>query len=552
MKRFLSLALVAIMLLALIPAVSLAEAVSAENLAKYGLDETLKFAETRKITVEIYDRSVDDGPQPDDNMYVDFIKKGMLEKHNVEVEFVRVPRWTEGTDIANLLAAGSAPDICITYSMDVVNTYGQMGGVTDLAPFITDLEAALPNLFGTVGTELIWWNKDPIDGHLWCVEANRIDSWQQNTFVREDWLAKLGLSVPTTLQEFEDVLVAFRDNAELLLGTEAAKLIPFMFSYDVGFRWQPILDSLTPDTFTDRERFIYGSDDRKFLWPAAKETARVLNKWYNMGLCWNDFALYDATTIGTLEDDQLKAGYVGAFVHNSDYPYRNGTDSIHNALKRIIGEDAAFVSVNPFPNETGEVVRYAPAKASDRKIFFPYTNDEPVASLLYLDWISTFENTYFLQYGEEGVTHEVQENGGIKTIGVSGAKKMNSVNNIDYTITINGQNLPDPETKINSLALSYDNTDPRYVELFVHHYLDYDRLMVPVNVGIIEAQEGIGAELESKRNAILGKSISAPVDQFDAIWDSGVADYLQSGGQAIIDERIAKWTQFYGDVDFLQ
>ena len=75
-----------------------------------------KFAETRKITVEIFDRSNDGGTDPTNNKFTDFIKAGMLEKHNVEVEFIRVPRWTEVDDMNNLLAAGDAPDVCVTYS----------------------------------------------------------------------------------------------------------------------------------------------------------------------------------------------------------------------------------------------------------------------------------------------------------------------------------------------------------------------------------------------------------------------------------------------------
>ena len=74
-----------------------------------------KFVETRKITVEVYDRGNDDGSDPTNNNYTKYIKEQMLAQHNVEVEFVAVPRWTEVEQINNLLAAGDAPDICLTY-----------------------------------------------------------------------------------------------------------------------------------------------------------------------------------------------------------------------------------------------------------------------------------------------------------------------------------------------------------------------------------------------------------------------------------------------------
>ena len=68
-----------------------------------------RFVETRYITVEVYDRSNPGGSPPEDNFYTDFIKEGMLRDHNVVVEFVPVPRWTEVEVLNNLLAAGDAP-----------------------------------------------------------------------------------------------------------------------------------------------------------------------------------------------------------------------------------------------------------------------------------------------------------------------------------------------------------------------------------------------------------------------------------------------------------
>ena len=95
-----------------------------------------KFADTRKITVEIYDRGNDGGSDPTNNKYTDYIKAGMLEKHNVEVEFVGVPRWTEVEQLNNLLAAGDAPDICVTYDYATIQTYANMGGVLNLQPYV--------------------------------------------------------------------------------------------------------------------------------------------------------------------------------------------------------------------------------------------------------------------------------------------------------------------------------------------------------------------------------------------------------------------------------
>ena len=92
-----------------------------------------------------------------------------------------------------------------------------------------------------------------------------------NTFVRKDWLDKLGLAVPTTTQEFEDMLYAFKDNAELLLGDDADKMIPYSMTDDVGWRANNIIYSFVPDEYTtDQYNYIY-NDDRQFLLPGVKE-----------------------------------------------------------------------------------------------------------------------------------------------------------------------------------------------------------------------------------------------------------------------------------------
>lgn len=501
-----------------------------------------RFVETRYITVEVYDRSNPGGSPPEDNFYTDFIKEGMLRDHNVVVEFVPVPRWTEVEVLNNLLAAGDAPDICVTYDYPTIQTYANMGGVLDIAPYLEKYKDLIPDLWDWLGEQNLYWNQDPITGTVWAIEARLAHNTRINTFVREDWLNKLGIPEPTTLEEFEQMLYAFRDNAELLLGKDADKMIPYSTSFDVGWRNNYLLTSFVPNDITDKDIYVYGFDDRHLLLPGYKEGVRKLNEWYNAGLIWKDFPLYGAGD--RTEDNLIKAGYVGAFQHNWDYPYRDGEEGIHNTLRRMVGEDAVFIAVDPFQNDAGLYRKYLPAPI-DRKVFFPSTNDEPLASLLYLNWITKFENRRFLQIGQEGVTHEVLEDGTIKTIAATGDKIMNSPNNIDYTITINGLELGDPELTSRSLALGYAGVDKRFIEkayMLTNRDARYEK---NVQVGDIVAEQGMGPALKEKRDTLLAQAVVAKPEDFDAVWDRGFQDYLNSGGQAIINERRAKYEQFY-------
>lgn len=507
-----------------------------------------KFAETKHITVEVYDRNNDGGTDPTNNMYTDYIKQGMLETYNVEVEFVAVDRWTEVDQINNLLAAGDAPDICLTYDYPTIQAYADMGGVQDLSGYVEEYKSLLPHLWAWLGEDNIYYDKDPNTGTIWALEGKRANIRRINTFVRKDWLDKLGMSEPTTLQEFEDMLVAFRDNADTLLGADASKMVPFSISYDVGWRAANLIESFIDPNITDKEFYINGFDDRKFTENGTKEAIRVLNKWYNDGLIWKDFALYSSGD--SQEDDMIKAGYVGAFIHSWDYPYQTGT-AITTTLKEIVGPEADYIAVDCFKNSAGKYAKYSYSAAGDRKIFFPNTNEEPLASLLYLDWISDPAHIEYLQIGEEGHTHEVLEGGAVAVMAAEAPYIQNSGQNIDLTITCNGLNLSSEDITLKSMANNYGGCDANIVLKAMEVSLNDSILPQAVNVGTIEAEAAMGNNLSSKRDVVFDNAIVASVADFDKVWDDGMADYMSAGGQAIKDERQAKWEATFGTADML-
>jgi putative aldouronate transport system substrate-binding protein len=165
---------------------------------------------------------------------------------------------------------------------------------------------------------------------------------------------------------------------------------------------------------------------------------------------------------------------------------------------------------------------------------------------MYLEWMATLENRKFLQIGVEGVNHEKLEDGSVKALAASGEMIMNSPNNIDYTILINGLDLGDSELNAKSISLAYAGVDKRFLEksyLIMKHDA---RITANFNVGEIKSEEGMGPALKEKRDTFLTKAIVAKVEDFDAVYDSGMKDYLNSGGQAIINERKAKYEEYYG------
>ena len=61
----------------------------------------------------------------------------------------------------------------------------------------------------------------------------------------------------------------------------------------------------------------------------------------------------------------------------------------------------------------------------------------------------------------------------------------------------------------------------------------------------------MGDSLSSKRDIVYDTAVSAAEADFDKVWNSGIEEYLGAGGQAIMDERAAKWEATFGSSDML-
>jgi putative aldouronate transport system substrate-binding protein len=49
--------------------------------------------------------------------------------------------------------------------------------------------------------------------------------------------------------------------------------------------------------------------------------------------------------------------------------------------------------------------------------------------------------------------------------------------------------------------------------------------------------------LGDKGNQLVTEAITCAPAQFDRVWDTGIADWMASGGQIILDERRAKYIE---------
>lgn len=172
--------------------------------------------------------------------------------------------------------------------------YAEQGVIIPLEEYI---DAYMPNL-KAVFDKYPEYRKmtTATDGHIWSLpwieqlgsEKTAIQTVGDMSFINKKWLDFLGLEIPETVDEFEQVLVAFRDHASELqaeFGIEG-DIIPMSCIVNDGDQDPAILINGYGDP--DRGQHIAVTDDKKVICSATQEGYKKGIEWlhslYEQGL----------------------------------------------------------------------------------------------------------------------------------------------------------------------------------------------------------------------------------------------------------------------------
>jgi putative aldouronate transport system substrate-binding protein len=269
------------------------------------------------------------------------------------------------------------------------------------------------------------------------------------------------------------------------------------------------------------------------LAPGTKEGYRFLNKMYNAGLIDRDFPLYNNYADWY---NLIKSGIVGSFMDLWGRPVYADNRTLVMLKENVPGAD--LIAIDPFKNAKG-ITRKGSYDVTGVLSMVPMFSKNPEAALRYLNWLAKSETMNFLQVGPEGITHDIVD-GLPRVKPATGGWIMNSPNNMDYTLPVNGLDLGSAEKNSRVLSFLYADASPEWIinsrALAMKNARPDPFVPVTLTAGLPYVQT-----LADKMKTFNATVITAPAANFDQVWDAGVADYLASGCQAIIDERKAKW-----------
>jgi len=112
---------------------------------------------------------------------------------------------------------------------------------------------------------------------------------------------------------------------------------------------------------------------------------------------------------------------------------------------------------------------------------------------------------------------------------------MNSPNNIDITLPMNGVELGSDAQNAKVLGLSYGTIPP---EVISNAYVTaVTNARGPAVWQATTKVNQFSGDLREKADDLISLSITAKPADFNRVWDNGVRDWMSSGGREVLNER---------------
>lgn len=361
---------------------------------------------SKPITIVTY-QSSSQGAQPEDK---DEILKVLEEKFNIDLKINVITSEYESK--LNLeVSSGNIPDIMKVSSAQFNAFLDQ-----DLLLPIEDYIPRMPNFLSRY-PDILEDKTLRVDGHLYFLAGHnpldRICKSYDSLWIRKDWLDKLNLEVPTTLEELKEVAIAFTtqdpdgNGVNDTFGYSGLGAVDFDSAH---FLFNPIFGAfgIGPEDYTLQDgKLVYGA--------ATPE--------YKEALAW----IRDFIATGAVDPDIT---LMSTFDEIREKVYRNQIGLMYfswaefikppydDTLKQMT-PDAEWIQIAPpiGPHGAADSTWSVPGYASSGWVLSADLADNPEKLnrvLDYLDYISAGEGLNLVCYGIEGKHYNITSDGSIQ------------------------------------------------------------------------------------------------------------------------------------------
>jgi putative aldouronate transport system substrate-binding protein len=323
-------------------------------------------------------------------------------KTNVHLEFQLLPATNPVEKFNLIMASGDLPDIVGYGAPDLITKYGMEGAFIPLQNLI---KKYAPNLVKALDNPLegeklpyklnSWSEITSGDGNIYAVPILSSSNALGPAYgMRVDWLEKLGLKEPKTMDELYTVLKAFKEKDPN--GNGKADEVPFVSGQGgKTSRVIPVINGVGAHVGL----YIDKKDDKiKFgpVEPQFKEGLKMLNKWYKEGILESDY-LTSTRDQWLAKCTNNLAGFMLAWPGSGFSPV--------NTVLIKENPKALFMPVLPpggQPKDSTISGNYLVPRMT-----ITVSNKRPEDTMRYFDFFFTQEGTMLAAYGVEGLDYKM-------------------------------------------------------------------------------------------------------------------------------------------------
>lgn len=294
---------------------------------------------------------------------------------------------------SNMLVEGKLPDI-VHYIGTELSTLGMQGGLIPLEDLIDKYAPNIKKAFEE--SPKMKKLATAADGHIYYIPGSlsgidRAAVPSQGWFIRQDWLDKLGLKIPTTVQEYYETMKAFKEKDPN--GNGIADEIPiFSRTGNVDFLY-PLFGVNAGWYIKDDGTLGFGAIEESY-----KNAVIEIAKWYKEGII--DSEIF---TRGGQAREQLLSRNLGGSTHD----WFSSTGGYNDSFSGEV-EGLNFVPFAPPADINGKV-----AEISSRNVFHTMgwgiskDNDDVETTIKYFDFWMSEKGRELNAYGVEGIHNKV-------------------------------------------------------------------------------------------------------------------------------------------------
>lgn len=251
------------------------------------------------------------GDTYEDNGYTRYLKKQLNIQNKDVFEAGENDNYQE--TVSMTIASRELPDVMVVNDMDMLQLLVDNDLIEDLTQVYEDCTSSrIKDIYNSYGSEIL--DNATFDGKLMALPETNIDDGPSLCWLRKDWMDKLGLDAPETVEDVENIVHEFvqKDPGGNGKGETVGLVCDDELTGGCGYSYEYQNDIIFASFGAFPKQWIYNKDGEVVYGSVQNEAKAALGKlrqMYQQGTLDNNFLMRESSNIIEL----IVSGKCGSF-----------------------------------------------------------------------------------------------------------------------------------------------------------------------------------------------------------------------------------------------